>query len=419
MGGRVKHLQVNRFATSRKVHLANILPLGSPRPPLALTETLVLSAFLIDQETANPALTSAYDYGLPEELVAATPSSTRIGSRLMHVDPLNHSFTHHAFKDILSIIEPGDRLVFNNTKVLPSRIYARKETGGKVELMVLERRDTSAWDMPSTGTIALWCMTRSSKALKPGSTLRVEGSELELQLITVEPGRALVEVSWEGSALELLEHTGKLPLPPYIVQRRKTLGQASFEESDKERYQTVYAKHAGAVAAPTAGLHFSRQLLDELEDRGVARSEVTLHVGMGTFKPVDANALADHPMHSETYVVPEELARDLAATKQAGGRVIAVGTTTARVLEAEARRAAPFTPGERDTTIMLHPGNRFRYCDGLITNYHLPRSTLLALVSAMTGYELMRAIYDEAIRERYRFYSYGDSMIILPPRTQG
>lgn len=419
MGGRVKHLQVNRFATSRKEHLANILPPNAPELPLVLTETLVLSAFLIEQKSANPELTSAYDYTLPEELVAATPSSTRIGSRLMHIDPADETFSHHAFKDIVSILEPGDRLVFNNTKVLPSRIYARKQTGGKVELMVLERRDVPAWNMPGSGTLSLWCMTRSSKALKPGSTLTVEGSDLTLRLVTVEPGRALVEVTWDGSALDFLDHTGRLPLPPYIVQRRKALGHADFEESDNERYQTVYAKHAGAVAAPTAGLHFSAQLLDELERRGIALSEVTLHVGMGTFKPVDTDTLTDHPMHSETYIVPDGLASDLAATKQAGGRVIAVGTTSARVLEAEARLATPFTPGERGTSIMLHPGNRFRYCDGLITNYHLPRSTLLALVSAMTGYELMRTIYDEAIRERYRFYSYGDSMIILPPRTQG
>jgi S-adenosylmethionine:tRNA ribosyltransferase-isomerase len=227
-------------------------------------------------------------------------------------------------------------------------------------------------------------------------------------------GHALVDVDWPGSAVELLEQAGQMPLPPYIVKRRKTLGEdEAATAQDRRRYQTVYADKPGAVAAPTAGLHFNEEIFDELERRGVRRAFVTLQVGVGTFQPISADRLSEHRMHSEEYEISAELAAAIEQTRRDGGRVVAVGTTSARALEAEARRERPFEPGVRRTDIFLFPGEPFEVCDALITNFHLPRSTLLALLAAFAGYDFMREIYRDAVAQKYRFYSYGDAMIVL------
>lgn len=308
--------------------------------------------------------------------------------------------------------------MFNNTRVIPARIMAKKETGGAVEMLVLDIVEPSGearWTDEAGGKVVFRCMTRSSRALRPDMELSAdEGDAGPFVVREWDAGKAVVEVAWDGTPVELLDEVGQMPLPPYILKRRKTLGEAEEATADdRARYQTVYADKPGAVAAPTAGLHFSQDLLEQLEARGVRRAFVTLQVGIGTFRPVSADRLSEHEMHSEEYEISEELARAIDETRAAGGRVIAVGTTSARALEAEARRAKPFEPGVRRTDIFLHPGADFEVCDGLVTNFHLPRSTLLALVAGFAGYDFMRSIYAEAIDERYRFYSYGDGMLIL------
>lgn len=366
--------------------------------------------------------TLAYDYELPPSLIATKPTQVPSQARMMMVSP-SGPLEHASFERLPEFLNDNDLLVFNDTKVLPVRVYARKETGGRVELFVLRVGDPEAgeanaqdWlDTTQPGLVSLWAMTRTSKKLRPGQTLIPDADPtLTLHVRQVQPGRALVEVQWPRSPEALMEHLGLLPLPPYIVRQRKERGEEAIGEQDARDYQSIFAQHAGAVAAPTASLHFDEDLMTRLHERGVRHTFVTLHVGAGTFKPVDADRLLDHPMHSEQYILSQQACDALEQTKKAGGRVIAVGTTCARVLEAQARTAQGFKPTQASTDIFLHPHNPLQYCDGLITNFHLPRSTLLALVAAATGYERMREVYAEAIKQAYRFYSYGDGMFISP-----
>lgn len=381
---------------------------------------------LLDQ--SDPRRVDAYDYELPEELIAAHPVAQRERSRMMVVHRQAASVEERHFEDITDYLRPHDRLVFNNSKVLPGRLHLQKESGGKVEFFVLERADAGRWDEGSVledGSILLHGMYRASNRLKQGQTLWPWGSEESagarddqhaLTVVEVAPGHVTMRVKTTQSAQDFLERHGNLPLPPYIVKRRLQEGERAYTEHDDERYQTLVAKKPGAVAAPTAGLHFSEALFKKLEGHGVSVSQVTLHVGPGTFKPIARESvhLSDHVMHREHYEISEELASQLEETRRLGGRIIAVGTTSARVLETEARKEQPFVPGEYTSEIFLHPGNGFELCDGLITNFHLPNSTLLTLVASFTGYELMRRVYTRAVEERYRFYSYGDGMLLLP-----
>jgi S-adenosylmethionine:tRNA ribosyltransferase-isomerase len=366
----------------------------------------------------------AYDYDLPDELIAAHPADRRSQSKLMVAQRRQRNFEHTHFADLADYLEPSDLLVFNNTRVIPARILAHKQTGGAVEMLVLDIVEPAGehrWTLKADPNVVFRCMTRSSRPLRAGMELTLDGTSAnnspEIGPFVVrqwEAGEAVVEVTWQGSALDLLEAVGQMPLPPYILKRRKTLGEADEPTADdRRRYQTVYAKKPGAVAAPTAGLHFGDELFANLDRHGVQRAFVTLQVGVGTFRPVSADRLSEHEMHSEEYEISAELAQAIERTRQRGGRVIAVGTTSARALEAEARRDEPFAAGVRRTDIFLHPGVDFNICDGLITNFHLPRSTLLALVAGFAGYDFMRQIYAEALEHRYRFYSYGDGMLIL------
>jgi S-adenosylmethionine:tRNA ribosyltransferase-isomerase len=370
--------------------------------------------FKIALDGADPTLTDAYDYDLPEELIAATPSQRREAARMMVVDPKNQQIEHASFADLPRYLGKNDRLCFNNTRVIPGRIMTYKqETRGRVELLVLELADKNQWNAPCiNGEVRFDCMTRSSKGLREGLVLECSET-VSFEVLSCSAGRAIVRCHWEGTPMALLERCGQMPLPPYIVKRRKELGLQEEMDLDQDRYQTVYADQPGAIAAPTAGLHFTPDLLEQLANNGVNRSEVTLHVGPGTFKPMTGENLKEHEMHFETYVVSDTLGAEIEATKKTKGNLIAVGTTSARVLEAETRLAAPFQPGKRQTDLFLYPGHGFEICDGLITNFHLPRSTLLTLVASRMGYAMMRRVYDEAIEKQYKFYSYGDGMLIL------
>lgn len=359
----------------------------------------------------------AYDYELPDELIAAHPAARRGGSRLMILRPGEDRIEHEGFGALFEELRPGDLLVFNDAQVVPGRVFARKlGTGGKVELLVLGVHDPSgapaSWTDGAAG-VRFRAMCKANKPPRAGQVLELEGTDDTLTVLEWEAGHATLELASDASSpLEWLERHGELPLPPYIVKRRDELGEDAHSEEDATRYQTVYARKPGAVAAPTAGLHFSEEALEELEARGVRRASVTLYVGPGTFQPVRAATLSGHEMHSERYEIGEELVSELERARAAGGRVVAVGTTSMRALEAEARREHPFTPGERATDIFLKPGSGPRFCDGLVTNFHLPRSTLLALVASMAGHALMTRAYEAAVERGYRFYSYGDAMFI-------
>jgi S-adenosylmethionine:tRNA ribosyltransferase-isomerase len=365
-------------------------------------------------------LLEAYDYLLDETLIAQSPVSPRDAARLMIDAP--GAPQHAIFRDLTEQLRPGDLLVFNNTRVVPCRMLATKPTGGRVELFALgvqldgDHQPSQRWAEPLGPAGLIACMTRTSKPLKPNTLLTLDGDAGQVEVVSCEPGRALVRPTQHvGSAIDLLDRVGHMPLPPYILSARAASGgDASDNDQDRDDYQTVYADadRAGSVAAPTAGLHFTPALLDALRDRGVSLGFVTLYVGMGTFAPVTAARLDDHAMHEELYTVDDTIGAQIAAARAAGGRVVAVGTTTARVLESEARLPSPFTPGQRATRIFMRPGNPFRLCDGLITNLHLPSSTLLTLVASLVGYQRMRDLYDEALAQRYRFFSYGDAMLL-------
>lgn len=346
-----------------------------------------------------------FSFELPDELIAQYPLAERSASRLLCLEGSSGEVAHRRFTDILGLLRPGDLLVFNNTRVIPARLWGQKETGGKLEILV-ER---------VTGSHTALAHIRSSKSPKPGSKIllaKAPGAEpgsYELQV----SGRsgALFQLSSEGgpALVDIMSDIGHMPLPPYIER--------ADEQSDQERYQTVFAEKEGAVAAPTAGLHFTKELLHQLEELGVGRATVTLHVGAGTFQPVRVDDIADHVMHAEYIEVDEAVCAAVRETRERGGRVIAVGTTAVRSLES-ASREGDIQPYRGDTDIFIYPGYRFRSVDAMVTNFHLPESTLLMLVSAFAGREHIMAAYAEAVREQYRFFSYGDAMFISANREQ-
>ena len=334
-------------------------------------------------------------FDLPQELIAQDPLEDRASSRLLVLDKKTGEVTHRGFRDILEYLKPGDCLVINDTKVIPARLFGVKEdTGAKIEVLLLKRREHDIWET----------LVKPGKKAKPGTRIVFgEGLLTGTVLETVDDGNRLIQFSYEGIFEEILDQLGQMPLPPYITHQLK----------DKNRYQTVYAKHDGSAAAPTAGLHFTKELLKQIEDMGVKIAHVTLHVGLGTFRPVKVENVQDHHMHSEFYMVEESEAKKVNDTKEAGGRVICVGTTSCRTVESAAGEDGMVKPGSGWTDIFIYPGYEFKILDALITNFHLPESTLVMLVSALAGREHVLAAYEEAIKERYRFFSFGDAMLIL------
>ena len=334
-------------------------------------------------------------FDLPQELIAQDPLEDRTSSRLLVLDKKTGEVTHRGFRDILEYLRPGDCLVINDTKVIPARLFGVKEdTGAKIEVLLLKRREHDIWET----------LVKPGKKAKPGTRIVFgEGLLTGTVLETVDDGNRLIQFSYEGIFEEILDQLGQMPLPPYITHQLK----------DKNRYQTVYAKHDGSAAAPTAGLHFTKELLKQIEDMGVKIAHVTLHVGLGTFRPVKVENVQDHHMHSEFYMVEESEAKKVNDTKEAGGRVICVGTTSCRTVESAADENGRLKSGSGWTDIFIYPGYEFKILDALITNFHLPESTLVMLVSALAGREHVLAAYEEAIKERYRFFSFGDAMLIL------
>lgn len=334
-------------------------------------------------------------FDLPQELIAQDPLEDRASSRLLVLDKKTGEVTHRGFRDILEYLKPGDCLVINDTKVIPARLFGVKEdTGAKIEVLLLKRREHDIWET----------LVKPGKKAKPGTRIVFgEGLLTGTVLETVDDGNRLIQFSYEGIFEEILDQLGQMPLPPYITHQLK----------DKNRYQTVYAKHDGSAAAPTAGLHFTKELLKQIEDMGVKIAHVTLHVGLGTFRPVKVENVQDHHMHSEFYLVEESEAKKVNDTKEAGGRVICVGTTSCRTVESAADENGRLKSGSGWTDIFIYPGYEFKILDALITNFHLPESTLVMLVSALAGREHVLAAYEEAIKERYRFFSFGDAMLIL------
>lgn len=334
-------------------------------------------------------------FDLPQELIAQDPLEDRASSRLLVLDKHTGDITHKGFRDILEYLKPGDCLVINDTKVIPARLFGVKEdTGAKIEILLLKRRENDIWET----------LVKPGKKAKPGTKIVFgEGLLTGTVLETVDDGNRLIQFSYEGIFEEILDQLGQMPLPPYITHQLK----------DKNRYQTVYAKHEGSAAAPTAGLHFTKELLKQVEDMGVKIAHVTLHVGLGTFRPVKVENVQDHHMHSEFYVVEESEAKKVNDTKKAGGRIICVGTTSCRTVESAADENGQLKAGTGWTDIFIYPGYQFKILDGLITNFHLPESTLVMLVSALAGREHILAAYQEAIKERYRFFSFGDAMLII------
>lgn len=338
--------------------------------------------------------TSDFYYDLPQELIAQDPLKKRSDSRLMHLDRKTGQICHQHFTDILRWLHPGDCLVINDTKVIPARLFGRKEdTDAHIEILLLKRRDKDVWET----------LVKPGKKAKPGTKLIFGDGRLKGEVIDiVEEGNRLIRFTYEGIFEEILDSLGEMPLPPYITHKLE----------DKNRYQTVYAKHDGSAAAPTAGLHFTEELLEQVKAKGVSIAHVTLHVGLGTFRPVKVEDVTQHHMHSEFYVVEEEQARLINETKAAGGRIISVGTTSCRTLESAGDETGVVKAGSGWTDIFIYPGYRFKVIDGLITNFHLPESTLLMLVSALAGKATIMKAYEEAVKERYRFFSFGDAMFI-------
>lgn len=337
--------------------------------------------------------TSDFYYTLPEELIAQTPLEKRDASRLLHLNKVTGETEHRHFFDLPSYLKPGDCLVLNDSRVLPARLIGRRETGGAVEVVLLRDLGDKVWE----------CLTRPGRKTRPGTKLIFGDGALTAEVIdAVEDGNKLLRFSYEGIFLEVLERLGKMPLPPYIKE----------ELSDNERYQTVYSRETGSAAAPTAGLHFTKELLQKLSEQGVKICYLTLHVGLGTFRPVKAEEIENHEMHAEFCVIPEETSRLVSETKKAGGRIVSVGTTSCRSLESFAEEDGSLQPGCGWTDIFIYPGYRFKCVDALITNFHLPESTLVMLVSALAGREHILSAYEEAVREKYRFFSFGDAMLI-------
>lgn len=338
---------------------------------------------------------SDFYFDLPQELIAQDPLEDRSASRLLHLDKATGEVSHHVFKEVPEFLRPGDCLVLNNTKVIPARLLGQREgTGGHVEVLLLSRKESDVWET----------LVKPGKKCKPGTRLTFGDGLLKAEVLeTLEDGNRRIRFFYDGIWEEVLDRLGEMPLPPYITHKLK----------DKNRYQTVYAKYEGSAAAPTAGLHFTKELLSQIEAQGIKIVYVTLHVGLGTFRPVKEENVLDHHMHSEWYQVTPEAAKTINETKAAGGRVICVGTTSCRTIESASDEAGQVKAGSGDTQIFIYPGYRFKVLDGLITNFHLPESTLVMLVSALAGRERVLAAYQEAIKERYRFFSFGDAMIIL------
>ena len=338
--------------------------------------------------------TSDFYFDLPQELIAQDPLMERSKSRLLVLDKETGEMTHRVFGDVLEYLHEGDCLVLNDTKVIPARLIGEKEgTLGKVEILLLKRREKDVWET----------LVKPGKKAKVGARISFGGGLLvgEVQEI-VEEGNRLIRFEYQGIFEEILDQLGQMPLPPYITHQLE----------DKSRYNTVYAKHAGSAAAPTAGLHFTPQLLEEIQKKGVEIAKVTLHVGLGTFRPVKVEDVTKHHMHSEFYQIEEVEAEKINRTKAMGGRVICVGTTSCRTIESAADETGHLKACSGWTDIFIYPGYRFRVLDGLITNFHLPESTLIMLVSALAGKEHVLAAYEEAVRQRYRFVSFGDAMLI-------
>ena len=338
--------------------------------------------------------TSDFYYDLPKELIAQDPLEDRSASRLMHLNKETGEYEHGHFRDILKYLKPGDCLVINDTKVIPARLYGSKVgTDAAIEILLLKRRENDIWET----------LVKPGKKCKVGTVISFGDGILTGEVADiVDEGNRLIQFHYDGIFEEILDQLGEMPLPPYITHKLQ----------DKNRYQTVYAKHEGSAAAPTAGLHFTKELLQQVQDAGVKIAHVTLHVGLGTFRPVKVEDVTQHHMHSEFYVVEEDQAKLINDTKAAGGRVIAVGTTSCRTLESATGEDGILKAGSGWTEIFIYPGYRFKMIDGLITNFHLPESTLVMLVSALAGKEHIMAAYEEAVREKYRFFSFGDAMMI-------
>ena len=337
--------------------------------------------------------THDFYYDLPQELIAQTPLEQRDASRLMVLNRQTGEISHRHFHDILDYLNPGDCLVMNDSRVLPARLLGHRPTGGMAEVLLLRDLGNKCWE----------CLVKPGRKLQPGSTVIFGDGELTATVRDVqEDGNRVVEFHYEGIFLEILERLGKMPLPPYI----------KAELADQERYQTVYSREVGSAAAPTAGLHFTKELLEEIRAKGVKTAFVTLHVGLGTFRPVKAEEITEHHMHSELCMMNAETADILNETRKNGGRIVCVGTTSCRTLESLVGEDGTFCAASRRTDIFIYPGYRFRAMDALITNFHLPESTLVMLVSAFAGREHVLHAYEEAVKERYRFFSFGDAMFI-------
>ena len=334
-----------------------------------------------------------FSYELPEELIAQTPTERRDVSRLMVLEKNTGEILHRHFYDLPGFLHEGDCLVVNDSRVLPARLIGRRATGGVSEILLLKDLGEGKWE----------CLVRPGRKMRSGTEVIFGSGELTAVVLdTVEDGNRIVQFSYEGIFLEILEQLGKMPLPPYIKE----------ELQDNERYQTVYSREVGSAAAPTAGLHFTLELLDKIKEKGIPVCPVTLHVGLGTFRPVKEENIEDHPMHAEYCVIPSETARIVTETKQKGGRVIAVGTTSCRTLESFSRQDGSLPAASGWTDIFIYPGYRFKCVDALVTNFHLPESTLIMLVSALAGRETILRAYKTAVVERYRFFSFGDAMFI-------
>ena len=338
--------------------------------------------------------TDDFDYELPKELIAQTPLKNRSESKLLVMDRVTGALEHKHFYDIIDYLNKGDALVINDTKVIPARIIGvKEETGAVIELLLLKDEVGDTWE----------CLAKPQKRLKVGTIITFGNGELKAKVReTREEGITIVDLIYDGILMEILEHLGTMPLPPYIHEKLK----------DQDRYQTVYAKNYGSAAAPTAGLHFTTELLDKIKAKGIEIVHITLHVGLGTFRPVNVEDVTKHVMHTEHYIVTKEAADKLNEIKANGGKIIAVGTTSVRTLETVISKNDKFVPSNDDTNIFIYPGFTFRAIDGLITNFHLPKSTLVMLVSAFSSKENIMNAYQEAIKHNYRFFSFGDAMFI-------
>ncbi len=336
-----------------------------------------------------------FSFDLPQELIAQDPLEDRSSSRMLVLDRKTGEITHRVFREVKEYLKPNDCLVINNTKVIPARLYGiKKDTQAHIEVLLLKRKENDIWET----------LVKPGKKAKPGTELVFGEGKLAGKILSIgEEGNRFIQFSYEGIFEEILDELGQMPLPPYITHRLK----------DKNRYQTVYAKYDGSAAAPTAGLHFTPELLEELRNLGIRVAEVTLHVGLGTFRPVKVENITEHHMHSEFYMIDEKAAEIINSTRKQGGRIICVGTTSCRTLESAADENGSIKSCSGWTEIFIYPGYRFKTMDGLITNFHLPESTLLMLVSAFAGREKVLKAYEEAVKERYRFFSFGDAMLVV------